>query len=79
MCLVNYPNLDWMGRQAVLVAEAEEEALRLYEMDMLWMLVKAKYNGDFPQPSKFVKRGYQKKAPETAEEIKQHILDRLKE
>ena len=78
MCLVNYPNLDWMGRQAVLVAEAEEEALRLYGMDMLWMLVKAKYNGDFPQPSKFVKRGYKKKPLLSAEEIKQYILDKLK-
>ena len=78
MSLVNYPNLDWMGRQAVLVAEAEEEALRLYGMDMLWMLVKAKYNGDFPQPSKFVKRGYKKKPLQSAEEIKQYILDKLK-
>ena len=37
--LATYPALEWRGRQAVLVAEAEQEALRLYAMDMLWMLV----------------------------------------
>ena len=77
MSLATYPNLDWRGRQAVLVAEAEHEALRLYEMDLIWMLVKAKYDGEFPQPSKFVKRGYKKKEPQSAGEIRQYVLDKF--
>ena len=75
--LATYPALDWRGRQAVLVAEAEQEALRLYGMDLLWMLVKAKYQGDFPQPSKLVKHETKPKGPQTAEEIKQYIIDKL--
>lgn len=75
--LAKYPDLGWVARQAVLVAEAEQESLRLYEMDLLWMLVRAKYNGDFPQPSKLVKRGYKEKGPETAEEIKNYIISKL--
>lgn len=75
--LATYPALDWRGRQAVLVAEAEQEALRLYGMDLLWMLVKAKYQGDFPQPSKLVKHETKPKGPQTAEEIKQYLIDKL--
>ena len=77
LCLADYPDLDWMGRQAVLIAQTEQETLRLYEMDLLWMLVKEKYTGDFPQPSKAIKHGYKKKPLQSAEEIKQYILNRL--
>ena len=41
------------------------------------MLVKAKYQGDFPQPSKLVKHETKPKGPQTAEEIKQYIIDKL--
>lgn len=75
--LATYPALDWRGRQAVLIAEAEQEALRLYGMDMLWMLVRSKYQGDFPQPSKLVKHETKPKGPQTAEEIKKYLLDKL--
>ena len=75
--LATYPALEWRGRQAVLVAEAEQEALRLYAMDMLWMLVKREYQGDFPQPSKLIKHETKPKGPQTAEEIINHIIDGL--
>ena len=77
--LATYPALDWRGRQAVLIAEAEQEALRLYGMDMLWMLVRSKYQGDFPQPSKLVKHETKPKGPQTKDEIINHILGKLTE
>jgi len=75
--LATYPQLEWRGRQAILIAEAEQEALRLYGMDLLWLLVRAKYEGEFPQPSKLIERRTKPKGPQTAEEIKQYIVDRL--
>ena len=77
--LATHPQLDWRGRQAVLVAEAEQEALRLYGMDMLWMLVRTKYEGEFPQPSKLVKHETKPKGPQTKKEIINYILGRLQE
>ena len=61
------------------MAEAEQEALRLYVMDLIWMLARTKYNGEFPQPSKLVKRETTPKGPQTKEEIINHILKRLGE
>ena len=75
--LATYPQLEWRGRQAVLAADAEQEALRLYAMDLLWMLVRAKYKGEFPQPSKLVKRETVPKGPETAQEIIDHMIKKL--
>ena len=76
--LVAYPDLEWRGRQAVIAAEAEQEALRLYGLDMIWMIVKSKYKGEFPQPSKIIIHGYNKrKELRTTEEITQYILDKI--
>ena len=61
---------------AVLVAVAEQESLRLYAMDMLWMIVRSKYDGEFPQPSKLVKRGPVKKE-KTASDIINDVVNKL--
>lgn len=76
--LAKYPALDWHGRQAILAAEAEHEQLWLYELDLLWMLTKCRYEGNLPQPSSLVKRGYNKpKEPRTAAEIIDHVIKGL--
>ena len=76
--LANYPLLDWHGRQAVLAAETERESIRMYGMDLLWMLVRTKYEGEFPQPSTLTQQKRKDKKPkEEAEETIQRIVNWL--
>ena len=44
------PLLDWAGRNAYLLAKGEEKEIELYGLDLIWLLVKTRYNG-LTQPS----------------------------
>ena len=79
MSLANYPQLEWRGRQALLLAEAEREQLWLYGLDLLWLLTKPRYTMDLPQPSSFMQRGYKPKGPQTKQEITDHISAKIRE
>lgn len=75
MCLAERPYLDsWTVRIPYLNAKVEERRLRMYEMDLAWLNVKGRYEG-LPQPSKVGKKDTDSRS---AEQIKNHILNKLK-
>lgn len=51
ICLVERPEMEWDSRFTYLSAKREVRQVELYGMDLLWKLVKAKYDGDIPMPS----------------------------
>ena len=79
MCnLALYPSMEWRGRFAVLLDQAEKEQLRLYAYDLLWLSVKERYR-NLPQPSKLAHSNVKKQDTRSAEDIKQYLLKRFRE
>ena len=74
--LVEQPHLDWMGRRAYLFAKLEERKTDLYIGDLIWMLVKTKYDLSTPTPTEYEFKP-KKKDTRTAGQIKDTILKKL--
>lgn len=48
---MEHPTLEWIARLNYLAAKYEAKRFDVYGMDLLWKIVKTKYEGDIPMPS----------------------------
>ena len=75
--LTEQTHLDWRGRVAYIAAKIEQRKTELYAMDLLWMLVKTKYEITFPSPSE-MELNPKKADRRSSKEIMASLTERLK-
>ena len=76
--LVEQPHLEWKGRIAYLSAKLEERKTELYIGDLVYLLVKSKYDvGSAPCPTDYEFKQVRRDTRST-EQIKNSILQKLK-
>lgn len=62
----------------MLRARDKERAVNLYAMDLVWMLVKSKYETEIKMPTeKYIEYGKKKPKEKTAQEIYEDVLKGL--
>ena len=75
--LVEQPQLEWNGRSAYMLAKLEERKTDLYIGDLVWMLVKTKYDvSKAPTPTEYEFK-LKKNDTRTAKQIKDSIMKKL--